>query len=397
MPYFRYIAVDSQGKRLKSVVEADNEAQLFDILKKKGYAVLQVKRVDTKQQLALFRISLAELSIFSRQLATMVAAGLRIKDALSILSSQAVFSLRFRKIIDRVVVAIESGASFSSALQSQGVFDSVFVNLVAAGEEGGVLDKSLDKAASFYESTKRLQDEVKSAMAYPTFVLVFAIGVIFIISFYILPTLISAFGSIPTSGVVKFLISVNSFFRENWFGVMVFAVIAATGLFLFMKTRYAVYLKDFLASVFPPAAKLRHMMAVERFCRTLSVLTASGVLLTKAVEMSALASTSSKVIRKSKFVVDRVREGVSLRQALMESGVFPQMVYELVGTGEETGKLEEVLAKIAEFYDDQVRVGVKKLVSLVEPMLIAGVGGFIAFMAFAMYNTIFQLQQTIGR
>ncbi len=397
MPYFRYTAIDSQGKRVKSVAEADSESQLFEILKKKGYAVLEVRRVDSRRQVAVFGVPLGELSIFSRQLATMVGAGLRIKDALVILSNQVVFSGRFRKTIERMVIAIEGGASFSSALQAQGIFDSVFINLVAAGEEGGVLDKSLEKAADFYESSKRLQDEVKSAMAYPTFVLVFAIGVIFIISFYILPNLISAFGSIPTSGVIKFLMSVSNFIRVRWSSVLLIGVLATLGLYLFMKTRYAIYLKDFLAGLFPPAAKLRYMMAVERFCRTLSVLTASGVLLTKAVEMSALASNNPKIIRKSKLIVERVREGASLKQALLESGVFPQIVYELVGTGEETGKLEEVLGKVAEFYEDQVRVGVKKLVSLVEPMLIAGVGGFIAFMAFAMYNTIFQLQQTIGR
>ncbi|AEH50967.1 type II secretion system F family protein [Pseudothermotoga thermarum] len=397
MPYFRYTAVDSQGKRVKAVVEAENEIQLYDILKRKGYAVLEVKKVGTRRPMEIFGISLAELSIFSRQLATMVSAGLRIKDALTILSNQAVFSKRFRKIIERMIVAIESGSSFSSALQAQGVFDSVFVNLVAAGEEGGVLDKSLEKAADFYESTKRLQDEVKSAMAYPTFVLVFAIGVIFIISFYILPTLISAFGNIPTSGVVRFLMNVSNFLREKWTSVLTFGAIFALSTYLFMKTRYAMYLKELFATLFPPAAKLRYEMAVERFCRTLSVLTASGVLLTKAVEMAALASNNPKIIRKSKFIIERIREGTSLKQALLESGVFPQMVYELVGTGEETGKLEEVLAKVSEFYEDQVRVGVKKLVSLVEPMLIAGVGGFIAFMAFAMYSTIFQLQQTIGR
>ncbi|WP_041081504.1 type II secretion system F family protein [Thermotoga profunda] len=397
MAFYKYIAVDRTGKKVKGVLEADSESQLIDLLKKRQYAVLSVEQTGSRKEHAFFGISLAELVIFSRQLSTMVSAGVRIKDALAILSNQVVFSSRFRKTINHLVVSLEAGSTFSEALRNEKVFDSIFINLVSAGEEGGVLDKSLEKAADFYESSKRLQDEVKSAMAYPIFVLVFAIGVIFIISFYILPRLISAFGSIPTSGIISFLMNVNKFLSNHWLGSLIAAIFVVIGLVIFMKTRFSAYVKEFFSTLFPPAAKLRNMMGIERFCRTLSVLTGSGVLLTKAVEMAAAASNSPRVIKRSKQVSERVKEGASLRQAMIEAGIFPQIVYELVGTGEETGKLEEVLAKVADFYEDQVRVGVKKLVSLIEPMLIAGVGGFIAFMAFTMYSTIFQLQQTIGR
>lgn len=397
MAFYKYIAVDRTGKKVKGVLEADSESQLIDLLKKRQYAVLSVEQTGSKKEHVFFGISLAELVIFSRQLSTMVSAGVRIKDALAILSNQVVFSNRFRKTINHLVVSLEAGSTFSEALRNEKVFDSIFINLVSAGEEGGVLDKSLEKAADFYESSKRLQDEVKSAMAYPIFVLVFAIGVIFIISFYILPRLISAFGNIPTSGIINFLMNVNKFLSTHWLGSLITAILVIIGLVIFMRTRFSAYVKEFFSTLFPPAAKLRNMMGIERFCRTLSVLTGSGVLLTKAVEMAAAASNSPRVIKRSKQVSERVKEGASLRQAMIEAGIFPQIVYELVGTGEETGKLEEVLAKVADFYEDQVRVGVKKLVSLIEPMLIAGVGGFIAFMAFTMYSTIFQLQQTIGR
>lgn len=397
MAFYKYTAVDRTGKRVKGVLEADSRSQLIDLLKKRQYAVLNVEQVGSRKENVFFGLSLAELVIFSRQLSTMVGAGVRIKDALAILSNQVVFSSRFRRIINHLVVSLETGSSFSEALRNEKVFDSIFINLVSAGEEGGVLDKSLEKAADFYESSKKLQDEVKSAMAYPIFVLVFAIGVIFIISFYILPRLISAFGSIPISGIIRFLMNVNAFLSTNWLSSLITAIFVVVGLTIFMRTRYSAYVREFLSSLFPPAAKLRNMMSIERFCRTLSVLTGSGVLLTKAVEMAAAASNSPKVIKKSKQLSERIKAGASLRQAMIEAGIFPQLVYELVGTGEETGKLEEVLAKVADFYEDQVRVGVKKLVSLIEPMLIAGVGGFIAFMAFTMYSTIFQLQQTIGR
>lgn len=397
MPYFKYTALTPERKRIKGTVQANSESQAVDLVKRRNYIVLKVQPVSEKREIVLFGVHLNELVVFCRQLSTMVSAGVRLKDALSILSRQNVFSSRFRKIINNLVLSLEMGMSFSEALRNEKVFDQIFINLVSAGEEGGVLDKSLEKAADFYESSKKLHDEVRSAMAYPTFVLFFAIGVIFLITFYILPRLISVFGNIPTSGIVRFLMNANKFLSQNWLSVLITAVLVIVGVIIFSRTRYVNYVKEWFATLFPPVAKLRNMMAVERFCRVLGTLTGSGVLLTKAIEMAAAASNSPKMIRVSKHVSERVREGASLRQAMLESGVFPQLVYEMVGTGEETGKLEEVLLKVAEFYEDQIRTGVKKLVSLVEPMLIAGVGGFIAFMALTMYSTIFQLQQTIGR
>lgn len=397
MPYFKYTALTPERKRIKGTVQASSESQAVDLVKRRNYIVLKVQPVSEKKEIVLFGVHLNELVVFCRQLSTMVSAGVRLKDALSILSRQNVFSSRFRKIINNLVLSLEMGMSFSEALRNEKVFDQIFINLVSAGEEGGVLDKSLEKAADFYESSKKLHDEVRSAMAYPTFVLFFAIGVIFLITFYILPRLISVFGSIPTSGIVRFLMNANRYLSQNWLSVLITAVLVIVGITIFSRTRYVNYVKEWFATLFPPVAKLRNMMAVERFCRVLGTLTGSGVLLTKAIEMAAAASNSPKMIHVSKHVSERVREGASLRQAMLESGVFPQLVYEMVGTGEETGKLEEVLMKVAEFYEDQIRTGVKKLVSLVEPMLIAGVGGFIAFMALTMYSTIFQLQQTIGR
>ncbi|MEN3007944.1 type II secretion system F family protein [Pseudothermotoga sp.] len=397
MPYFKYTALTPEGRRIRGTVQANNESQAIDLIRRRNYVVLKIQPVSEKTEIVLFGVHLNELVIFCRQLTTMVSAGVRLKDALSILSRQNVFSPRFRRIINNLVLSLEMGMSFSEALRNEKVFDQIFINLVSAGEEGGVLDKSLEKAADFYESSKKLHDEVRSAMAYPTFVLFFAIGVIFLITFYILPRLISVFGDIPTSGVVRFLMNANRYLSQNWLSVLITVILVITGSIVFSKTRYASYVKEWLATLFPPVAKLRNMMAVERFCRVLGTLTGSGVLLTKAIEMAAAASNSPKMIRVSKRVSERVREGASLRQAMLESEVFPQLVYEMVGTGEETGKLEEVLVKVAEFYEDQIRTGVKKLVSLVEPMLIAGVGGFIAFMALTMYSTIFQLQQTIGR
>jgi len=398
MPFYRYVAFDGSGRKIKGIMEAESELRAANVLGERGLAVVSLKEVRRRKTFVLFPISIRELASFSRQLTTMISAGVRIKEALTILARQEMFSRRFRKVLLETIIDLETGSSLAEALSNRRVFDPVFINLVAAGEEGGVLDKSMEKAAEFYESSKRLQDEIKSAMAYPTFVLVFAIIIVMVISFYILPNLIEAFGGeVPLSPTVSFLMNVNRNLKTNWPIVLIGASLVIIGFVILMKSKAGVYIKDTLSFLFPPALKIRKAMGLERFTRTLGVLIGSGVRLTDAIEMSAKASNNLTIISKAEQIIDSVRKGESLRNAFAESSVFPQLIYEMVGTGEETGKLDEVLQKVADFYEDVVRNSIKRLISLVEPMMIAGVGGFIAFLAYTMYTTIFQMEQMIGR
>jgi len=398
MPFYRYVAFDGSGRKIKGVMEAESELRAANVLGERGLAVVSLKEVKRRKTFVLFPISTRELASFSRQLATMISAGVRIKEALTILARQEMFSRRFRKVLLEIIIDLETGSSLAEALSNRRVFDPVFINLVAAGEEGGVLDKSMEKAAEFYESSKRLQDEIKSAMAYPTFVLVFAIIIVMVISFYILPNLIKAFGGeVPLSPTVSFLMNVNRNLKTNWPVVSIVAGLVIIGFVILMKSKAGIYIKDALSLLFPPALKIRKAMGLERFTRTLGVLIGSGVRLTDAIEMSAKASNNLAIISKAEQIIDSVRRGESLRNAFAESNVFPQLVYEMVGTGEETGKLDEVLQKVADFYEDVVRNSIKRLISLVEPIMIAGVGGFIAFLAYTIYTTIFQMEQMIGR
>lgn len=398
MPFYRYVAFDGSGRKIKGVMEAENELRAANILGERGLAVVSLKEIKKRKTFALFPISLGELASFSRQLATMISAGVRIKEALTILARQEMFSRRFRKVLLETIIDLETGSSLAEALSNRKVFDSVFINLISAGEEGGVLDKAMEKAAEFYESSKRLQDEIKSAMAYPTFVLIFAIIIVMVISFYILPNLIQAFGGeIPLSPTISFLMNVNRNLKANWPVVSIVSVLIIAGFMILMKSKVGVYIKETLSFIFPLALKIRKAMGLERFTRTLGVLIGSGVRLTDAIEMSAKASNNLAIISKVDQIVDSVRKGESLRNAFAESNIFPQLIYEMVGTGEETGKLDEVLNKVADFYEDIVRNSVRRLISLVEPMMIAGIGGFIAFLAYTMYTTIFQMERMIGR
>uniref|UniRef100_A0A7C5U756 Type II secretion system F family protein n=1 Tax=Fervidobacterium nodosum TaxID=2424 RepID=A0A7C5U756_9BACT len=407
---FEYKGVDRSGKKLKGVVQADTVKEALDRLKQQGILVTDLvqkgstdKKASTGQigqvgkKRVVFRAKLKDIVLFARQLETMISAGIRLADAVMTLSEQEVFSKKFRRVLKEVASDMKAGMSFSSALERQGVFDSIFINMVRAGEEGGVLDVTMKKVANYYEGVNRLREQVKSSMAYPVFILVFAIIVVIVISVFILPRLITVFGTTPQGGVLGMLVKLNKVFTTQWFILAPTVIGIGIGLKFFLDTVYGAYVKDFVGNLFPPIRKLRQKMANERFTRTLGVLVSSGVPMVNALDMAAKASNNPKFISIMTKVIEEVKTGSGLRDSLKRTGIFPQIVYEMVGTGEETGKLDAVMEKVADFYEEEILADTKKLVSLIEPALIAFVGLFIAFIAFTMYSTIFQMQGQFGK
>jgi len=397
---FKYIAINKEKKRVSGTIEADNLKEAIFRLRSNGFAVIEIKEVkgiNLNPFKNLFSIPLSDIVLFSRQLETMISAGIRIRDALDVLEKQEMFTKRFRNILKKVINELDGGSTFSEALEKQGVFDEVLLNMIKAGEEGGVLDVTLQKLANYYENVNRMQQQVKSAMVYPTFILSFAVIVVVVISVFILPRLFSAFGNnIPQTGMIAFLMKLNQTLTNNWFGSILVVLGALIGIVVFMKTKYGEMTKEFLGNIIPPVRKLREKITQERFCRTFGVLIGSGVSVIDALEMAAKASNNRKFINKIKNVQDKVKSGSTLKNALKSEKVFPQIIYEMVGTGEETGQLDVVMDKVANFFEDQVQQDTKKLLSLIEPMMIAFVGLFIAFLAYTMYSTIFSMQSTIG-
>lgn len=403
---FSYAGIDRSGKKVKGQLQADSVREAIDKLRSMGVMVTDIRAKDgakpsvasgVERKRVIFRPRLKDVVLFARQLETMISAGIRLADAVTTLSEQEVFSRRFRQALREVATDMKGGLSFSEALDRQGIFENVFINMVRAGEEGGVLDVTMRKVANYYESVNRLQEQVRSSMAYPMFILGFAVFVVIVISLFILPNLIRAFGTVPTSGMIGFLVTLNRLLTERWQIVAIVVGVTFVGLRLFFRTVYGNYVKDSIANLIPPVRKLRMKMANERFSRTLGVLVGSGVALTNALEMAAKASNNIRFIETVGKISEQVKAGSSLKEALKRAGIFPQIIYEMVGTGEETGRLDTVMEKVADFYEEEIVNDTKKLVSLVEPMLIAFVGMFIAFIAYAMYSTIFQMQQQIGR
>jgi type IV pilus assembly protein PilC len=399
MPDFRYEVINSKGKPEKGKLTASSKLDALQILSGRGYTVSAIRPIASQDNVrtSIFPLSPKEVSLFARQLSTMVSSGVRIRDALQVLSTQALFSRRFRKVITRVILDIESGMTFNESLEKSGVFEPLFTNLVKAGETGGVLDESLQRVSEFYEGMVELQNEVKSAMAYPLFMMVFAVGIVGIISFFILPNLISAFGgNFKPSGVMGILLSVNDILKSHWPLILFGLVGILIGGWFFFKSKYGNYVKEIFGKIIPPIRKLRNMTAMERFTRTTAVLVASGVDLPTVLELAGQVSQSPSLEHAIQISISQIKAGESIHVALGQQKVFPAIVVSMVATGEETGKLDEVMFKVADFYHTQVQSSLKKLVSLVEPIMIMFIGGFIGFLAYTMYNTIFAMEQSIG-
>lgn len=397
MPTYLFDAVNPSGKMIKGKLDANSEIGLINKLSQEGYIVLNVKTISEKKRSMKLRAKLSDLVLFTRQFSTMINAGVRIKDAISLLAKQEAFGKPFRKILSEIVVYIDGGMSLSEAFERAGVFDPVLVNLMQAGESGGVLDESLSKLSKFYEDSKKIRDEVRSAMAYPLFVSIFAVLILMVISLFILPNLFRAFGNAKPGGVVAILINTNDYLANNWMTVTVFLIGFFIGGYFFMRTPYGIATKEFMLSLFPPIKKLRYLETSSSFSKTLATLISSGVTVTEAVRMAANATSDHKLIKSVPLMVDTLKNGGTLKEAMKNSKYFPQLLVEMVGTGEETGRVDEMLNKVAEFYDQEVSVKLKQIVSMVEPAMIGVIGIFVGFLAFSIYQTMFSLESGVGQ
>lgn len=396
MANYNYKATDASGNRIGGMINSSSEATAVNGLINRGYMVLSLQEVKEKKKGGMFSLRLLDVMTFSRQLATMVEAGVNLANSLATLAEQEVFSPRFRQLVTNVLTNIESGMSFGEALENEKAFDEIFINLVEAGETSGTLAETLDKVADFYESQKRLKDEIKSATTYPIFVLGFSVVMVFVLVIFILPKLVDAFGGNAT-GIMGAMMSFNDFLRGNWLIVTIGFIATVIFLFFFLRTVAGKKTTSYILSIIPAVKTIRKNSSLERYCRTLAVMVAAGVEIIKSLELASRAANDLRFEKTAKDMATEIKAGVNLEQAFTNTGLFPGIVIAMVSTGEKTGKLDSVLEKVSLFFEEKVRTSVKQLVSMMEPAMIVLVGGFIAFIAYAMYSSIFTGQQNLTK
>ncbi len=403
MPNFRYTARDKDGKAVSGVMDSANSASLVDVLRQKELTIISIEEVREKAKASMSiggdKASPEDLVIFSRQLATMVDAGIPLVGALDALQDQ-MERAGFKNIVRKVRDNVEGGLSLSESLSKQpNVFSPFFINMVRAGESSGDLDEILDRVAIYMEKTIALVRKVKSSLIYPAVVIFMAIAITMFLIIFVVPTFKNIFSTIGVSLPVPtlILIAISDILRK-W----ILIVIIALGAFIFIlskliKTEKGALAWDRLLLKIPVIGPLLRKVAVARFARTLSTLQKSGVSILTALEIVGKTS-GNKVIEMAVIQTKlSIKEGESIAQPLAASKVFPPMVTRMISVGEQTGKLEEMLSKIADFYESEVDAAVSGLTSLIEPLIIAFLGIVVGGIVVSMFLPIVKLIQVVAK
>ena len=397
MPFYRYAGVNKKGEKVRGSIDADDEKGARQALSAQGVRIDSLKKDWTKIELGGGGMKPKELVIFTRQFATMINAGLSIIQGLEILSAQSETPY-FRSILRKVKNSVEEGKSLSDSLKDHKVFTDLYVNLVAAGEVGGILDTILDRLAIFLEKNAATTAKIKSAMKYPAVVLTATILITIVLLYYVVPTFATLFMSngqqLP--GLTQVIVDLSQWVQDN----ILFIIGGLVGIFFGIKTlmknpkvRFAVHRYALNA---PIVGDLIRKSAVARFTRTLGTLVSSGVPLVDGLEVVSRTSGNLMIEKAIIFVRQKVIEGSDMTTPLTEAGVFPSMVVQMIGVGEATGAMDTMLNKIADFYEEEVDVAVDGLTSMIEPILMVVIGGIVGTMMVAMYMPMFSMGKAVG-
>jgi len=401
MPIFIWEGKTSQGAIQKGENEAPNETVLTQMLRRQNIRPTKIKKKpkDLFENIEFLQPSVKtkDIILFTRQFSTMIDSGLPLMQGLEILAGQEE-NPTFKKVLTQIKSDVEGGSSFADALKKHPkVFDSLFCNLVAAGEMGGILDTILQRLAAYIEKNARLVSKVKGAMVYPTVIMIIAFVVIIVMLVFVIPVFSEMFegfgGELP--GLTQGVVDLSDFLIANWY-MLLGGAVAFFYVFKRLKaTDRGEYLFDKYMLKLPVIGDLLKKVAVAKFTRTLGTMISSGVPILDGLDIVAKTAGNRIIedaINKTKASIS---EGKTIADPLMESGVFPPMVCQMVAVGESTGALDAMLGKIAEFYEEEVDNAVDALTSMIEPFMMVFLGGTVGTMLAAMYLPIFKMAGAI--
>ena len=404
MPSYKYVAKNREGSTQSGVLDAKDRAGAVDALRKKELIIISVVEETPKKSFSLpfpgggKKIKLDDLVMFSRQLATMVDAGITLVAALDILGEQ-IENKTFGAIILGVRNDVEAGSSLSAALgKHKKVFSTLFVNMVRAGESSGMLDDILDRLSGYLEKTSSLQKKVKSALVYPAIVSGMALGITLLMLLKVVPifkNIFEGFGA-KLPGPTMVLITISDALQKYFILIAIVAAGLGYAVVKYINTDKGRMKFDGLMLKLPVFGILMRKVAISKFTRTLSTLIKSGVPILSALEIVGKTSGNKVVEMAIENVRTSVREGENIAEPLAKSRIFPPMVTRMVSVGEQAGELEKMLSKIADFYDEQVDTSVGSLTSMLEPLIIAFLGIVIGSIVIAMFLPIFKLTTVVG-
>jgi type IV pilus assembly protein PilC len=403
---YTFKAMDVAGAPLRGQVDAESKQAVSDQLRSRGLVILEIAEKHRSRELNvdLFeRITLSDLAVFSRQLATMVSSGMTILRALFVLEEQTEVK-KLKAVIVAVRKDVEAGLAFSVALaRHPKVFSPLFIAMVRAGEIGGVLEDSMVRIADQLEKEDSLRRQVRSAMVYPSVVLAVALVVMIVLVVYIVPVFAGVLKQFATTAsgqqlpfMTQITVDISHAITGYWYAFLA-GVIAIAFSFTRWKTSATGRPQwDALRLKIPfRIGDIVQKISIARWARTFSALTAAGVPLLEALDITGRSAGNEVVARAMGEVIDSVKRGGTISEPLKESSVFPTMVSHMVAVGESTGELDWMLSKIADFYEERVAAAVKALTSIIEPVMIIFIGGMVGFIVIAMYLPLFKVYNEV--
>jgi type IV pilus assembly protein PilC len=402
MSTYVFKAIDLAGHQARGEVEAESKQSVADQLKAKGLIVLDIADKRTSKQIELpwlNRVKLGDLSVMTRQLATMISSGMTILRALYVLEAQT----ENKNLAEQLIAVrkdVEAGLPLSDSLERHPkTFNPLYVAMTRAGETGGVLEESLLRIADQLEKEESLRRQVKSAMAYPIVILCFAGIVMLGMVAFIVPVFAGVFeelGSAKLPAMTQFVMVISHVVTGYWYLLIAGSVGGSVGFMKWKKTPQGRALwQRFLLRIPFKIGDIFQKVALARWSRTFSALMGAGVPLLQAIDITSLTAGNIVVEEAMANVTTSVKAGGTIAQPLMDSSVFPSMVGHMVKVGEETGALTTMLSKIGDFYEDQVAAAVKALTSILEPVMIVFVGGVVGFIVISMYLPLFSVYDQI--
>jgi type IV pilus assembly protein PilC len=401
MSTYVFKAIDLAGVKAKGEVEADSKQAVSDQLKSRGLVVLDIadKHSSREINLTFFEsVNATELAVFARQLATMISSGMSILRALYVLEEQTE-SKMLKETIVAVRKDVEAGLSLSDAMaRHPKVFSTLFVAMTQAGEAGGVLEGALLRVADQLEKDASLKRQIKSAMVYPVLVVVVAVGIMLALCAFLIPVFINVFKEF--GGELPAITKVSVFASEVVTGYY-WAMFLVTGavVFTFIKWKKTTWGRKqwdhFRLHIPMKIGTIVQEVAVARWSRTLASLTSAGVPLLLALDITGRTGGNVAIEEAMAGVIDSVKRGGTIAAPLAQAPIFPTMVTHMVGVGEETGALDAMLDKVAEFYEDRVDASVKALTSIMEPIMIIVIGSLVGFIVISMYLPLFEVYNHI--
>ncbi len=410
MAKFKYVATDKEGRELSGVVESTSESRAKRDLAAQGLTVQRVAEVAVqgagkvaarkpKKALIGTGVTKENVTVFSRQLATLLKAGLPLLRSLEVISRQEK-NPYFKTLLDQVADNVRTGNKFSEGLaQHPKVFDRLYVNMARAGEASGKLDVVLDRVATFQEKAMKTTNKVKSAMVYPIVIMTVAIVIVVILMIFVIPQFQSIFadmlGGAKMPALTQSIIDISDFMRDHYIATIGIVVAVVVAIKLFFKTKVGHKTWDILALKTPKIGDMMLKTTVARFTRTFGTLLSSGVPILEALKITQGTISNSLISNALERVHDRVRDGEPLAGPLEQQKIFPTMVTSMVEVGEETGQLSEMLNRIADNYDEEVDNSVGAMTSIIEPIMIVFLAVVVGTIVVALFLPIIQIIQSL--